>query len=66
MPNNLCFNEMLGTPPLVVPKNAVFSEQTYDYVAFVPVFGRISEQVTIRVRSAEKRPMVDDYTARFY
>ena len=44
MPNSLCFNEMLGTSPLVVPKSAGFSEQTYEYVAFVPVFCLFSEQ----------------------
>ena len=50
MPNSLFFNELLGTPLLVVPKNADFSEQTYKIGAFVPVFGSISEQIVIRVR----------------
>ena len=46
---------MLGTPPLDVPEIAGFSEQTYKFGAFVPVFGLFSEQIFIRVRPAKLR-----------
>ena len=51
MPNSICFNKMPGTPPLDVPEIAGFSEQTYKFGAFVPVFGLFSEQIILQVRS---------------
>ena len=33
---------------MVVPNIAVFSEQTYNYEVFVPVFGLFSERIFIR------------------
>ena len=40
-------------PSLDVPEIAGFSEQTYKFGAFVPVFGLISEQIIIRARPAK-------------
>ena len=48
---SICFNKMPGTPPLVVPEIAGFSEQTYKFGAFVPVFDLFSEQIFLQVRS---------------
>ena len=45
---------------MVVPNIAAFSEQTYNYEVFVPVFGLFSERIFIhagqRVRSEGLRP----------
>ena len=38
-------------PSLVVPKIAGFSEQTYKFGAFVPVFDVFSEQIFILIKS---------------
>ena len=50
---------------MVVPNIAAFSEQTYNYEVFVPVFGLFSERIFIhagqRVRSEELRPEAVGY-----